>query len=221
MIRGGGSLESLQAFNNETLVRAVAASRIPTLLGIGHEKDISLTALAADVVASTPTAAAQILRHPFHEARQLADHFHFQLPVLFRKYLEQTYYRIALDRTSLATHLHLLTERIQSLRQSLIERLVIIGASIHRCAGEAAQAKQSLSRNYCSWLEKEKQELSQCETRLALSDPRRVLRLGYSIVRKSGRILRDTDDVKVGDALKLQLAKGSILTRVEKIDHVS
>ncbi len=61
IIRGGGSADDLSAFNDEKLVRAVAASRVPTLVGVGHETDVSLVDLAADVSAATPSNAAQIL----------------------------------------------------------------------------------------------------------------------------------------------------------------
>ena len=61
IVRGGGSADDLAVFNDELLVRAIAASRIPTLTGIGHETDESLSDLAADVAAVTPSNAAQIL----------------------------------------------------------------------------------------------------------------------------------------------------------------
>lgn len=61
IIRGGGSLDDLAAFNDEPLVRVIASSRIPTITGIGHEIDLSLADMAADVIASTPSNAAQIL----------------------------------------------------------------------------------------------------------------------------------------------------------------
>lgn len=61
IIRGGGSVDDLSAFNDEQLVRAIAASRVPTLVGVGHEVDVTLADLAADVRAATPSNAAQIL----------------------------------------------------------------------------------------------------------------------------------------------------------------
>jgi len=88
--RGGGSLEDLQAFSSEPVVRSVAASRIPTLLAIGHERDVSLAERAADVHASTPSNAAELLVPDRRDQmaqldswqtglrRQLADRINFQ-----------------------------------------------------------------------------------------------------------------------------------------------
>jgi exodeoxyribonuclease VII large subunit len=67
LIRGGGSADDLSAFNDEPLVREIAASRVPTLVGVGHEVDISLADMAADVRAATPSDAAQILVPDRHE----------------------------------------------------------------------------------------------------------------------------------------------------------
>lgn len=68
VIRGGGSLESLQAFNNEALVRAIMDFPVPVIAGIGHDKDVPLAALAADFMTSTPTAAAHLMSEPWEEA---------------------------------------------------------------------------------------------------------------------------------------------------------
>jgi exodeoxyribonuclease VII large subunit len=71
IIRGGGSPEELAAFNNESVTRAVAGSRIPTLVAIGHERDVSLAELAADRRASTPSNAAELLVPDRHDIRQV------------------------------------------------------------------------------------------------------------------------------------------------------
>lgn len=68
IIRGGGSLESLQAFNNEMLVRELASFPVPVIAGIGHDQDVPLAALAADAMASTPTATAHLLNRSWEDA---------------------------------------------------------------------------------------------------------------------------------------------------------
>ncbi len=74
IIRGGGSADDLSAFNDEPLVRAIAASRIPTVVGVGHEVDESLADMAADVRAATPSHAAQIIVPDRHDVIKLARH---------------------------------------------------------------------------------------------------------------------------------------------------
>ena len=122
------------------------------------------------------------------------------------------------DRVSLVSNLLLLIERTWSLRRDLADRLAAVEASIRRYTDTVERARRELVRNFSLQLEGARRELSQYERQLALFDPRRVLQLGYSIVRKSGTILRDAGDVAVGDRLNLQLFKGTLLVRTEKID---
>jgi exodeoxyribonuclease VII large subunit len=90
IIRGGGSADDLSSFNDEPLVRAIASSRIPTIVGVGHEVDISLADMAADVRAATPSNAAQILvpdRHEIH--RSVKQSVESMSGALTRVYMEQ------------------------------------------------------------------------------------------------------------------------------------
>ncbi len=108
MIRGGGSAEDLAAFSHESVVRAVAASRIPTLSAVGHETDLSLVELAADKRASTPSNAAELLvpdrRHILANINQEATWLERQVTELIRA-----------ERGALETQAETLSQRLETL----------------------------------------------------------------------------------------------------------
>ena len=174
IIRGGGSLESLQAFNNETLVREIVNFPVPVIAGIGHDQDVPLLALAADYMTSTPTAAAHLINQSWEEAyskiRAFANILN-RIPAELRRILE------SIDRAWLTTT-EFLDGRIKDIRQIL------------------AMAEQMTK----------------------LNDPLRQLKLGYSIARQSGKIVRDASQLQRGDALQIQLDKGEIEAEVKNIN---
>lgn len=96
MVRGGGSLEDLMAFNDEAVVRAAAASRVPIIVGVGHERDITLAELAADVRASTPSNAAEILVRSRQEIA--SDMAHMRQALRFRMQDAITQHRAVVRR---------------------------------------------------------------------------------------------------------------------------
>lgn len=217
MIRGGGSLESLQAFNNEALVREVANCRIPTLLGVGHEKDVTLAALAADMMVSTPTATARTLREPWDEARGLVRHFEQHLPILMER-------ELSMVRTTLGTASEELLDKLGEflryadiLKQALTERLLSLQALVRQRVAEVVQAEKSIAHSFLTRLEHAKKELVYAEDLLRQYDPTRVLKLGYSLVKSGHGIVKDIGSLQVGDILDIQLSKGKIGARVEKI----
>ncbi len=122
LIRGGGSLESLQAFNNEKLVREIVDFPVPVIAGIGHDKDVPLAALAADFMASTPTATAHLLSAPWEEAYAKVR----EVAYLFSR-IESRFERIRADMdTAWSTVLDRTAQGIEHVRETLTnaERLL-------------------------------------------------------------------------------------------------
>lgn len=217
LIRGGGSLESLQAFNNEALVRAVAECSLPTLLGVGHEKDVTLAALAADLMVSTPTATARTLREPWDEARGLVRHFEQHLPVLMERELAQVRDELGNGSDELLVKLREFLEYANRLKQKLIEKLLSLQAMTREELERLRQTERSFRQVFTNALETIKRTLLYSEDMLKQYDPTRVLKLGYSLVKQAGRIMKDVGEIKQGDVIDIELSRGKIEARVEQI----
>lgn len=217
IVRGGGSLESLQAFNNEALVRAVAASKIPTLLGVGHEKDVTLAAQVADVMVSTPTATAKLLAEPWNEARQLVVHFEKHLPLLFQEKLSDAARHVDQGTETLLAYLRLIRERVAECEREIAERLALLSESVRQKRLELGLTREKLRENFHFLLSRVGKALDASEERLAQYDPKRALRLGYSLIRQGNKVLKDSVQAKIGDILEIQLNKGSLAAEVKKI----
>lgn len=197
MIRGGGSIEDLQAFNDERVVRAVAASRLPTVVGIGHERDVSLAELAADLRASTPSNAAELITPTREELGFSVQRFEQQLSSAVHEHLEEQQRRVLHAMQALRHHF---TATGQNIR-AVIVRLV---SSRHRLRQRVTAQQQRV----------------ETMVRLLQSfSPQIVLKRGYSISYKNGRVLKRASDVTAGDTLVTKLAEGEVLSTVG--DHVT
>ncbi|MFN8473566.1 MAG: exodeoxyribonuclease VII large subunit [Anaerolineae bacterium] len=191
LVRGGGSLEDLWAFNEEMVARAVAASRVPVVTGVGHETDFTIVDFVSDVRAATPTAAAEMatpdrldLRRRVADARDALD-----------AAVEDVLGSHALSLDHQQRHLERLSPqaRIDAARMRLSE-LARRAASImtHRLALARAETQGQSGR-------------------LATLDPNATLRRGYAIVTdaESGEVVRETRQARVGRGLRVHVADGA------------
>jgi exodeoxyribonuclease VII large subunit len=239
LCRGGGSIEDLWAFNEEVVARAIRASRLPVIAGIGHETDFTIADFAADLRVPTPTAAAELLS-PDRDAL-LA-----RLQQLQQRIARQTARPLA-ERAQqldwLAARLTHPAERLRQSRNTVIQsggrlkralatRLAAaghgLGALAHRLKGarpRPADAGESLRHLHFRLGGGAHAQISHAAGKLeALAaglrqlDPHAVLDRGYALaVGPDGRAVRDAATLHAGDGLLVTFARGSVAARVEQV----
>ena len=199
LVRGGGSIEDLWPFNEERVARAIRASRIPVVVGVGHETDVTIADFAADRRAATPTAAAELVSPSRAELlARVAD--------LAGRASREALRRIETAMQTvdaLARRLVHPRERLRTSRQLLAQLAARLSfASAHRVEALAAQ-------------------LAQLKASLASLNPEAVLERGYSLTRNArGEVVADAARVKEGERLTTTLARGWIESEVKKKGQV-
>jgi len=209
LVRGGGSLEDLWAFNDERVVRAVAASRIPLVCGVGHETDVTLADLAADLRAPTPTAAAELAAPARAELMAALDAQAQALSLRLRRALDREGQR--LDQLALrlgrpAAAIGAERERLGAMARRLPQALALQTA-------HQAQALQSLAQRLVragSVLRQRQQaRLDAAAGRLSALDPHRVLQRGYAWVEGAdGRPVSSVRQIAPGERINAVWADG-------------
>jgi len=195
--RGGGSLEDLWAFNDERVARAVAASRIPTVCGVGHETDFSLADFAADVRAPTPSAAAELVAPDQAELRTYVAGLSAALIAALRGEIEERRWMLA-EQVRALKHLSPQAQLAQA-RQRVDDLL----------ARAEAAMQHSLTLNH--------ERLTGLSGRLNSASPLGTLERGYAIVRRqeSGEVVQSVKQVALRDALGIRVADGEFEAEVQ------
>ena len=208
LVRGGGSLEDLWAFNDEGVARAIAASPIPVIAGVGHETDISIADLAADRRAATPTAAAELASAGWFEAAAEIAAIEASLRANMRAQLERRMQRLDL----LASRLVHPAERLARSRQRLAHLGSRLAATGERLAARRRQQLAALSLRLAHarpTLEARRTRLARIEASLKALDPRAALARGYALVRApDGQLVRSHHQLAIGMHLDLRFAEG-------------
>lgn len=193
--RGGGSMEALQAFDNEKLVRALVDFPVPVIAAIGHHQDVPLAALAADVHVSTPTAAANLLNQSWADAafRVARDEDHIS-----------AVYRNMIDDAERALDFSYYVECVQAMRLAVLARI-------------ASAAKRSIV-SFDGLVRFARMRLETVSRIIAANDPARNLRLGYAIVRRHGKIVKSVEALPPGNDFNVQFSDGSVAAKAIKKD---
>lgn len=193
MIRGGGGLEDLHAFNDERVARAVFQSTIPVICGVGHERDESLCDYVADVRASTPSNAAERI---IPDRREIAYAF-----TMMKDRMEST-----------------LQDYLASKSQGIAHAANAFALLMRREEERFARREELLRAGCDLWLRRLADQLSTTSRVFAQVDPKRVLSRGYSIMRSGGKVIRTSDALKVGSDVSIELAKGTVDAEVLRVN---
>jgi exodeoxyribonuclease VII large subunit len=216
LVRGGGSLDDLMAFNDERLARVLAQSPVPIVSGVGHETDFTIADFVADHRAATPTAAAEMAVLAQSESLELLDAIERHLTRAMERRLDREQQRLDSLAAQMARPSHLLAGweptlngLTQRLRQSVNQHL-------KQLTGQLAQAAQRLPTGVAIGLRQHHHALAQLATRMEAADPQRVLDRGYAwVTDEEGRVICTPASLKPQQPLNLRLAKGQIAVRVQ------
>jgi exodeoxyribonuclease VII large subunit len=220
LARGGGSLEDLWPFNDEAVVRAVAAHPCPIVVGVGHETDVTLAEFAADVRAATPSVAAELSVPSRADERARLDNLTGHMAAALSRSLADR--RQVLNNESraldaLRPDALLLAERERiGLLLDRAARVLQRRLEVDRTA--LARQAEMLPSLVAGKLAQDRAELGRQTASLSALSPYATLERGYSIVRgPDGAVLRDPRRVNRGDAISVRLQHGELGARVEDV----
>jgi len=195
--RGGGSLEDLLPFSEESVVRAVASSEIPTISAVGHEIDWALCDYAADKRAATPSAAAELAVPLFSDLQQSLQFYKENLYSVIKQKIEKTRLLIkSFNPDSLEI-------RFRTIQQPLLNRY--------------ANAKENLEKNMLDKIKEARNKIDNCRIILENASPDAIFAKGYSMVcnKETGKIIRNADEISCGEKISVTVAKGNFDATVD------
>jgi len=240
--RGGGSMEDLWAFNEEIVARAIFESKIPVISGVGHETDFTIADFVADVRASTPSAAAEIVvqtrrefdKHVKNLQDALGEQMRYRILVLSRRVHELSArrgFRRPLDllrqqrqrADELTSRVAMgLRARLEQLRKRFTAahlQIIRFDFRMKIAALRLRLDKRSVELGTrAEWLlQKKRDRLERLALQLQERGPLKALERGYAIATDAaGNVLRSTEQVEIGDSVSIQLQRGKLISDVRE-----
>ncbi|MGD9888964.1 MAG: exodeoxyribonuclease VII large subunit [Halothiobacillaceae bacterium] len=246
LVRGGGSLEDLQAFNDEGLARAIHASTIPIISGVGHETDFSIADFVADARAPTPSAAAALAVPDAFDVQRQLEQLAQRLKRTMRNRLESSSVHIdTLSRHLQSNHPKQRLERMGERLSALTLRLhAVQNRKITRFSHQLQQIEQRLQRNHPSGriallrvrltalgdklqqgsvhhLNLQQSAVQQYAARLNILSPLATLSRGYVIMEEHGRALSHCANILPGQAVQARFQDGLVHCKVQDVELAS
>ena len=216
LVRGGGSIEDLSAFNNEALARVIAASPVPIICGVGHETDFTIADFVADLRAPTPTAAAELCATERTTWAAAANLMQERLDSAWQDALDAHAQRLDIATRRLARPSDVLAEQrlnLQRIAFSLQQRLLSFS---EHSAQYIRRLEADFSQKTSHVLLQASQRQQSAAQALEHLNPQRVLERGFAVLQSAqGAVIKSTAQAQPGLALKARLADGEIQLSVQ------
>lgn len=218
VVRGGGSIEDLWAFNDEHLARAIAESPVAVVTGVGHETDFTIADFCSDLRAPTPTAAAELCAQPLHSLASRLDQAGDRLDTALTRQMQTLAQRLDWAAVRVGQPSHLVTRQqarlaaaAQSLRQSSTLRVL-------REAQVGARLNLALPAQVAAALQHHQRRFEKAQFRHAVLDPRLVLKRGYAwLSNRDGTPVIRAQSMHFGQDLCATLVDGEVDLTVSAI----
>ncbi len=214
--RGGGSIEDLWAFNEEIVARAVYNAKKPIVSAVGHEIDFTICDFVADLRAPTPTGAAELVVPSKLEIQKyLSDYNSRLLSVITSKISTYKTTLKKLENSYILNNPKSMYEVEEQKLDSILEKLgSLMGHTLEKSKLKLENLTKNITPNILYKLDKNKSHLETLEQKLELLNPENILKKGYSLTIKDGKIITDASELKDGDTITTKLSIGTINSKV-------
>jgi exodeoxyribonuclease VII large subunit len=209
LVRGGGSIEDLWAFNEEVVARALRRGHLPVISGVGHESDVTIADFAADVRAPTPTAAAELVAPDWRTQLAAVQALGARLSRTVRHAMDQRAVRLDHARRLLASPRGVLGGLADRLHDRQRRCRLALRMTWRESNEQVLRGQQHLQRAMALRLRDQQHRLAQASRALSHLNVQNVLDRGFAILRheSSGMLIRDSKNLESGKVIEAQLAR--------------
>ncbi len=219
IIRGGGSIQSLMAFDNEMIVKEIIDFPVPVITGIGHHEDITLAALAADLSESTPTGVANRLSRDYRRAEDFLSLCEKKIENLFKEALYKNKEKVSFYSEKLTFYFKKIFDEYKYSEKKIKEIMLKSTYFLLAKKEKVDNIRENILFVFKSGLKDKRREIERYEEIILNSNPEKQLRLGYAIVKKGEKVIKSVKNIKKEDLIQTTFFDGQVLSNIKKIKN--
>ena len=216
-MRGGGSLQSLAAFDNEVVARKVSSYPIPVIAAIGHHVDVPLAAMVADKAVSTPTAAAGVLSESWNDAKNQVEKYEGKILSIYDGWIDKSKYMITRYISNITDGLGAVFDNYKKIERGILVNISKVDTGLLSIQNSLKENGKSIVGNLENTLQVLRDKFENISKLIESNNPLRQLGLGYSIVSSDGKIIKGVGELTVGEIVGMLFSDGKAQSEIIKL----